>query len=90
MDTITHKLPFEASQYLAKNFPDGFQFDEFSEESDASGHHVFNIHIVDGEKVHHFIFSQEGTVCKHDIVPAYLGDDYEERMEFDEFHEDDY
>lgn len=80
----------EASQYLGKNFPDGFQFDEFSEEKDASGHFIFNIHVVDGEMIHHFIFSEQGELCKHEVIPAYLDDEYEERTEFDEYHEDDY
>lgn len=78
-------FPSRASEYLSVNFPDGFQFDEFREDTDESGHLQFIAWINDGKLLHQFIFNATGQLQNHDIIPA-----YEDDLESDEFHEDDY
>lgn len=87
METFAHKFPSQASEYLQINFPEGFQFDEFREDSDESGRPIFVAWINDGSLQHQFIFSGAGELQHHDIIPAYPEDIFSDT---DEFHEDDF
>lgn len=87
---LTHALPPVASHYLETNFRDGFLFDEFREDKDDDGHRLFLVWVNDGSRLHQLIFTDQGVLKNHDILPAFEEDLFSEDSDVQEFHEDDY